>query len=46
MAKSKSVAKKPIAVPLKKASPTKVASAAKPAKLGGVPNQGRMPKTK
>ena len=45
MAKSKPVAEKKVAVPSKKASPTK-ASSDKPTKLGGVPNQGRAPKTK
>ncbi|MEO7961977.1 MAG: hypothetical protein ABIR19_10545 [Ginsengibacter sp.] len=42
MAKSKKVSAKKAAAP-KKAAPKKAASAAKPLKLGGVPNQGRVP---
>ncbi len=43
MAKSKPVPAKKKAVPAKKAAPKKAASTARGAKLGGVPNQGRVP---
>ncbi len=43
MANSKPVAAKKKASPAKKAAVKKAASPAKPAKLGGVPNQGRVP---
>jgi hypothetical protein len=43
MAKSKTVAAKKKAAAPKKASGKKATSPAKPLKLGGVPNQGRVP---
>lgn len=46
MPNSKPVAAKKTAGPVKKAAVKKAASPAKPIKLGGVPNQGRVPRGK